>query len=190
MKSSIHPTYYQDAKVTCACGNTFVTGSTLKEIHVDICSACPPFYTGEMRLIDTQGRIEKFEAKRQHAAKTPAKKKKSKTSTKDDRPRTLKEMLKKEPTEKQAEPTKQKSSKQKNKNLLSDPELKDLAKDEIHELEEQKKALLLAQDSSQNQSFGKKTETDQPSFANCIIEIRAAAGGDEAKIWAADFLRM
>jgi large subunit ribosomal protein L31 len=63
MKSNIHPTWYTDAVVTCSCGNTFTTGSTKKTIAVDICSACHPFYTGEMRFIDVQGRVEKFQAK-------------------------------------------------------------------------------------------------------------------------------
>lgn len=60
MKADIHPKYYQDAKVTCVCGNTFITGSTLKELTVDICSACHPFYTGKQKLIDAEGRVERF----------------------------------------------------------------------------------------------------------------------------------
>lgn len=63
MKSKIHPTWYPDATVTCSCGNTFTTGSINKDIKVDICSACHPFYTGEMRFVDVQGRVEKFQAK-------------------------------------------------------------------------------------------------------------------------------
>lgn len=61
MKTDIHPTYYPDAKVVCACGNSFTTGSTVKEIHVEICSACHPFYTGKQKLVDTAGRVEKFQ---------------------------------------------------------------------------------------------------------------------------------
>ncbi len=53
MKKNIHPTYYSDAKIICACGKTFVIGSTMKEIHVEICSNCHPFYTGKKKLIDT-----------------------------------------------------------------------------------------------------------------------------------------
>jgi large subunit ribosomal protein L31 len=113
MKTHIHPPYYKDAKVNCACGNSFITGSTLKEIKVDICSACHPFFTGEMKLIDTQGRIEKFEAKRQRATKSPAKRKKQKLVYKEERPRTLKEMLKKKASEDQTEKSKPKTSKQK-----------------------------------------------------------------------------
>jgi large subunit ribosomal protein L31 len=60
MKKDIHPQYFEDAKVICACGNTFTTGSTLQEIHVEICSACHPFYTGKQKLVDDRGRVERF----------------------------------------------------------------------------------------------------------------------------------
>ncbi len=60
MKPKIHPEFYTDAKVICACGNTFTTGSTKKEIRVDLCSKCHPFYTGEQRMVDTMGRVERF----------------------------------------------------------------------------------------------------------------------------------
>lgn len=68
MKKEIHPQYFQSS-VTCACGNTFVTGSTLKTINVEICSNCHPFYTGKQKLVDTARRVEKFQAKQ---AKTKA----------------------------------------------------------------------------------------------------------------------
>lgn len=60
MKEKIHPKYYPDARVICACGNTFTTGSTKKELRVEICSKCHPYYTGERRLVDTAGRVERF----------------------------------------------------------------------------------------------------------------------------------
>ncbi|PTQ53352.1 MAG: ribosomal protein L31p [Brockia lithotrophica] len=60
MKKGIHPEFYEDAVVICACGNTFRTGSTKKEIHVEICSACHPFFTGKQKYVDTGGRIERF----------------------------------------------------------------------------------------------------------------------------------
>jgi len=60
MKKGIHPEYYEDAVVMCACGNRFTVGSTKKEIRVEICSKCHPFFTGEMKFVDTEGRIEKF----------------------------------------------------------------------------------------------------------------------------------
>ncbi len=63
MKKEIHPTYFADAKVVCACGNTFTTGSTKKELHVEICSNCHPFYTGKQKLVDTARRVEKFRAR-------------------------------------------------------------------------------------------------------------------------------
>ncbi len=63
MKPEIHPTYYTDAQVVCVCGNSFTTGSTLKEIKIDICSECHPFYTGKQKLVDTEGRVEKFKKK-------------------------------------------------------------------------------------------------------------------------------
>ena len=59
MKSGIHPEY-REARVTCACGNTFVTRSTKPEIRVEICSACHPFFTGKQKIVDTEGRVEKF----------------------------------------------------------------------------------------------------------------------------------
>ncbi len=63
MKDKIHPQYYSDAKVTCSCGNTFTTGSTHREIKVELCSACHPLYTGKKKLVDTAGRVDKFKAR-------------------------------------------------------------------------------------------------------------------------------
>jgi large subunit ribosomal protein L31 len=60
MKEKIHPKYYSDAKVTCSCGNSFTTGSTKKELKVELCSKCHPFFSGEQRIIDTAGRVERF----------------------------------------------------------------------------------------------------------------------------------
>jgi large subunit ribosomal protein L31 len=60
MKPKIHPEYYNDAKVVCACGNTFTIGSTRKMMKVELCSKCHPFYTGEQRVVDTMGRVERF----------------------------------------------------------------------------------------------------------------------------------
>jgi len=60
MKQNIHPQWFPEAKVTCACGNTFTTGSTKEEIRVEVCSACHPFYTGQQKFVDTLGRVEKF----------------------------------------------------------------------------------------------------------------------------------
>lgn len=60
MKASIHPNFNNETKVTCACGATFTTGSTLENIHVDICSACHPFFTGQARFVDTLGQVDRF----------------------------------------------------------------------------------------------------------------------------------
>ena len=74
MKTAIHPKYFPKATVTCACGNTFTTGATKEEIRVEICAQCHPFYTGEEKLIDIAGRVEKFKSRR--AAKVEPKPKK------------------------------------------------------------------------------------------------------------------
>jgi len=62
MKEGIHPNYIE-TKVTCGCGNTFVTHSTQPELKLDICNVCHPFYTGKLKYVDTAGRIEKFQKK-------------------------------------------------------------------------------------------------------------------------------
>lgn len=71
MKEKIHPDYF-DAKVTCACGSTFVTGSTLKEIRVELCNQCHPFYTGKQKFVDTARRVEKFQEKNDKIAAAAA----------------------------------------------------------------------------------------------------------------------
>ncbi|MBN1643688.1 MAG: 50S ribosomal protein L31 [Dehalococcoidales bacterium] len=68
MKEKIHPQYFSDAKVICSCGNTFTVGSTKKEIRIELCSKCHPYYTGEQRVVDTAGRVERF--KRRYAKKS------------------------------------------------------------------------------------------------------------------------
>ena len=60
MKTDIHPTYYPEATVTCSCGNTYTTGSTKPELRVEICNVCHPFFTGEQRIVDTEGRVERL----------------------------------------------------------------------------------------------------------------------------------
>jgi len=73
MKKDIHPTYYADTTVTCAsCGNTWTTGSTKKEIRLDVCSNCHPFFTGKQRLVESAGRIERFTKKFAKRAGAPA----------------------------------------------------------------------------------------------------------------------
>jgi len=68
MKAEIHP-QYGDATVTCACGNTWKTRSTKENVHLDICSRCHPFFTGEQRIVDTAGRVERF--KKRYAKTLP-----------------------------------------------------------------------------------------------------------------------
>ena len=69
MKTAIHP-QYSEIQVTCSCGNTFTTRSTVqKPLHVEVCSACHPFYTGKQKIVDTAGRVEKF--RQRYAAKPP-----------------------------------------------------------------------------------------------------------------------
>lgn len=100
MKKDIHPPYYQ-TKVTCACGNTFTVGSTKKEIKVDICAACHPFFTGEQKFVDTEGRVDKFIRKQKQAAerikedkaKKDAKEKRKKAEKTQVQPKSLKDLL-------------------------------------------------------------------------------------------------
>jgi large subunit ribosomal protein L31 len=65
MRKDIHPTYYTDAQVICSCGNTWITGSTKKLIRTDVCSNCHPFFTGEQRIVDTEGQVDRFYKKLQ-----------------------------------------------------------------------------------------------------------------------------
>ena len=81
MQEAIHPTYYPKAKVSCSgCGREFTVGSTAKEIRVELCSQCHPFYTGKQKLVDTAGRVERFQARAAKAAKT------AKAKSKDSKP--------------------------------------------------------------------------------------------------------
>lgn len=64
MKKDLHPEYNSPVTVTCSCGNTFATGSTLPTIGIEICSACHPFYTGQQKLVDTAGRVDRFQERK------------------------------------------------------------------------------------------------------------------------------
>lgn len=90
MKQKIHPAYYHDAVITCACGNKFTTGSTQKTIKMDVCSACHPFFTGQQKFVDAQGRVERFQIKQKTAGTYVKKQKKQRE---DQTPLSLKEML-------------------------------------------------------------------------------------------------
>jgi large subunit ribosomal protein L31 len=84
MKANLHPKWNHQAKVTCGCGNVFETGSQQDEITVDICSSCHPFYTGEMRFVDRQGRVDKFMQKMNVAQQKQAAQKAKKAPSKTD----------------------------------------------------------------------------------------------------------
>lgn len=93
MKDSIHPKVYTDAVITCACGNSFVTISTQPAITIEICSSCHPFYTGQQKFVDTEGRIDKFVRKQQIAQ---TKKLKAEEKKKEKQVKALKAKLPKE----------------------------------------------------------------------------------------------
>lgn len=95
-KENLHPTYYPNAKITCAsCGATYIVGSTVPETTVEVCANCHPFFTGKEVLMDTEGRVEKFEKRRAAATKRKDKKvsKSPNTEEQQKRPLTLKELL-------------------------------------------------------------------------------------------------
>jgi len=72
MKKDIHPKYYPEARISCACGNVIVTGSTRPEMKVEVCSACHPFYTGKQRLVDATGRLDRFKKRFEKTTKIKA----------------------------------------------------------------------------------------------------------------------
>jgi len=98
MRTTVHPVWFEDARVTCACGNTFTVGASKADIRVDICSKCHPFFTGEMKFVDTLGRVERFQQKQKDAqAKVSMllekKKKKLQREEQLRNPKSLREML-------------------------------------------------------------------------------------------------
>lgn len=95
MKNGIHPTYFSDAQVICACGTTYIIGSTVQKIHVELCSNCHPFYTGAQKFVDSANRIDKFQKKQEVAAKFKATvvKRKEEEKAKASGPKSLSEML-------------------------------------------------------------------------------------------------
>ncbi len=100
MKSAIHPNYNTDSVVTCSCGNSFTTGSTMQTIHVEVCSKCHPFWTGDEKLVDMEGKVDQFIRKRdvgEKARQERIKKLKEKVEREKERqgaPKSLKDMLK------------------------------------------------------------------------------------------------
>lgn len=71
MKKGIHPPYYSSVKITCACGQVFTVGSTIKEARVEICSNCHPFYTGKQKLVDTARRVERYQKRLEKMIEKP-----------------------------------------------------------------------------------------------------------------------
>ena len=82
MKTSVHPKYYPQAKIICACGVNYTTGSTIEEIHVEICSACHPFFTGKQKLVDAARRVEKFQERSAKKTAAPPRGRTQKRATK------------------------------------------------------------------------------------------------------------
>jgi len=98
MKQDIHPQWYPDAKVTCACGKSYTIGMSKPALSVDVCASCHPFFTGEMKYVDTLGRVERFQERQKKAALQSAvirerKIKKREKQERDSQPKSLKEML-------------------------------------------------------------------------------------------------
>ncbi len=96
MKADIHPQIFEEAQVICSCGNVFTTASTKQTIHVEVCSVCHPYFTGEHRFLDSKGRVDTFQ-KRMETAKVMQQnlstKKDKKKKQEEDRPKTLRELL-------------------------------------------------------------------------------------------------
>lgn len=95
MKTQIHPKTFSEAKVICACGNTFTTGSTKEVIMVEVCNKCHPLYTGEHRFLDTKGKVEQFKRKQTLAAEMQKKlgSKKNKENKSEKTTKSLRELL-------------------------------------------------------------------------------------------------
>lgn len=96
MKRVIHPKWYPEAEVSCICGNSFTVGSTKPKLSVNTCNKCHPFFTGEQKFVDTEGRVEKFQKKQKEAEvrkKLLLEKKKKKEIREREAPKTLREML-------------------------------------------------------------------------------------------------
>lgn len=98
MKAAIHPKWFPEAKITCACGNVFTTGASAPEIKVEVCYACHPFYTGQMKFVDSAGRVDAFKAKMANATKHISKtekrrlKEEKRLQEESERPTTLSEL--------------------------------------------------------------------------------------------------
>jgi len=85
MKEKIHPTWYPEAQVTCACGNTWAVGATVEAIRTDVCSKCHPFFTGEQRIVDTEGQVERFVRRLERAVETGGQTRRQKAARRRER---------------------------------------------------------------------------------------------------------
>ncbi|MBM3281285.1 MAG: 50S ribosomal protein L31 [Candidatus Harrisonbacteria bacterium] len=103
MKSEIHPNYFPEAKVTCACGKSFTVGSTKPELEVEICFNCHPFYTGKDKIIDAIGKVDKFKKRREAAAGLTVVKKSVKRAEKKEKKITIEKAAPKKPRTKKSE---------------------------------------------------------------------------------------
>jgi large subunit ribosomal protein L31 len=106
MKKDIHPKYNEDAKITCFCGAELETGSTIKEMHVEICSQCHPFFTGKKKVVDATGRVDRFKKMTEKAEAKKAAAKKAKVEKKAEKVKAEEKKVKAESKKKPAKKAK------------------------------------------------------------------------------------
>lgn len=99
MQKNIHPNWNNNATVTCACGNSFTTGSIQDTITLDLCNKCHPFFTGEMKFVDTQGRVDKFMQKMAKAKKATTKTSSKKLTTQQEDQKSYRQLLQEQRTQ-------------------------------------------------------------------------------------------
>jgi large subunit ribosomal protein L31 len=85
MREGIHPKWYPNAQVTCACGNTWTVGATVEQIRTDVCSKCHPFFTGEQRIVDAEGQVERFVKRLERAVATGGESRRQKSARRKER---------------------------------------------------------------------------------------------------------
>lgn len=85
MRDKIHPKWYPNAQVICACGNTWTVGATVEQIRTDVCSRCHPFFTGEQRIVDTEGQVERFVRRLERAVATGTESRREKAARRRER---------------------------------------------------------------------------------------------------------
>ncbi len=136
MKTDIHPKYFEAAEIRCSCGNILVTGSTREKLKTELCSKCHPFYTGQQKLVDTAGRVDKFEAKRKKSVQL-AEETKQRSEAKKKKPEAYKE--KEVPAEVLARALAAEKTEGKWGGPLGDAPAQQMAKEEMAEVEKSKK---------------------------------------------------